>query len=58
MKMKGLSVIVALGLLVMAQILARHLRAAGAFPLEVPPHSNMTHGAEEVSTSPGVAFQL
>jgi len=55
--MKGLSLIVALGLLVLAQYLARHLNAAGELPLEDRPDP-VSMGAEKTSIPPGLPLQL
>ena len=55
--MKGLSVIVALALLVLVQYLARHLNVAGKLPLEDRPEP-VSMGAEKTSMSPGLPLQL
>jgi hypothetical protein len=56
--MKGLSVIVALALLVLAQRLARHLNAAGALPLDGRPQPGNTLFPADKGPSPELSLQL
>jgi hypothetical protein len=56
--MKGLSVIIALALLVLAQRLARRLNAAGALPLDGRPHPELTVSPADKGPSPELSLQL